>query len=345
MHNTSSPQSNEASDMLSRQSGDAIDGFDESQFLPQPDARDAYERAVRLGYDQMRTTRVVIAGLARNIADVLPITIRRIERLGKLFDDYRVVVYENDSADKTRSILYGWTKANYRVQAICEDRTDPINLPTRCLSRAARMSLYRSLCQHRVRLQYSHMDHVILVDMDLEGGWSYDGVAHTFGHTDWDFVGSYGVIYRRHLIWPNALVHYDAWAYRNDSYFTPLTTKVVNHLLFHRGQPFQRVYSCFGGLGVYRMPVYLAGQYDGTDVEHASFHRDLYHKGYREIFLNPNQIVLYGRKHRSWDPQIKQLLRRLAAIQGKQPVVWQFEERLGNTMGSSLAHPNSSRAA
>ena len=50
----------------------------------------------------MRQSRTVICGLARNIATHLPGTMARIERLGSMFADYRVLVYENDSTDATR---------------------------------------------------------------------------------------------------------------------------------------------------------------------------------------------------------------------------------------------------
>jgi hypothetical protein len=306
----------------------AADCFDEGQFAPPVSLQAEYEQRVRMGYQRMGERRVVIAGLARNLESILPLTIRRIERLGQLFGDYRVVIYENDSSDRTPELLRSWAGVNPRVQAVCETLTDPVNPPTRCLSRAARMAAYRSRCQQVVREHWPTFDHAMLVDMDVQGGWSQDGVAHTLSHDAWDFVGSYGVIYRRHLASPNALVHYDAWAFRDDEAFTPLSTKAVNHRLYHRGQPLQPVTSCFGGLGIYRMPVYLAGRYDGTDVEHVSFHRDLYRQGYRQLFLNPNQIVVYGRKHRTWDARLKPLLWMLERLQGKTRTEWRFDRDL-----------------
>ena len=300
--------------------------FDERSFAAPDSLREEYERLVRVGYQRMRDRRVVIAGLARDLESILPLTIRRIEQLGQLFADYRVVIYENDSTDRTAELLRAWARDNPRVLAVCETLTDPVNPPTRCLSRAARMASYRARCQQAIRERWATFDHACLVDMDVQGGWSLDGVAHTLAHDDWDFVGSYGVIYRRHLARPNALVHYDAWAFRDDEQFTPLSTKAVNHRLYHRGQPLQPVTSCFGGLGIYRMPVYLAGHYDGSDVEHVSFHRDLYRQGYRRLFLNPNQIVVYGRKHRTWDERIKPLLWMLERLQGKPRTAWRFDQ-------------------
>lgn len=305
----------------------------------------AYERVVARGYALMKQRRVVIAGLARDLAVCLPRTIARIERLGSLFQDYRVVVYENDSVDATRPLLQQWARQNRCVQAVCENRTDPVNEPTRCLDRAARMAYYRSQCQEAIRTHYADFDHTILVDMDLEGGWSYDGIAHSFAQTDWDFIGAYGIIYRRQRLNPNFIVHYDAWAFRLDEQFTPLTTQEVNRILFHRGEPLQPVRSCFGGLGIYPMNVYLSGQYNGTDVEHVAFHRDLFQKGYRRFYLNPNMLVVYGRKHRSWDDRLRPVIRILERLQGRSPTTWLFADENRLIDGSSRPPRNVARAA
>jgi hypothetical protein len=300
--------------------------FDEHQFCPLSQHRAAYYAEVARGYRQMSSGRVVIAGLARDIADVLPQTLERIERLGGLFNDYRVVIYENDSADGTRETLHRWSRRNPRACVVCEDRADPINQPSRCLSRAARMAYYRSRCQQIIAQEYSRFDHVILVDTDLHGGWSYEGVAHTFGQREWDFVGANGIIYRRQGLNPNAIVHYDAWAFRLDADFTPLSTKQVNHMLYRRGEPLTAVYSCFGGLGIYRMSAYLSGKYDGSDVEHVTFHREMHRRGFRNTYLNPNLITVYGRKHRSWDPLAARIIRAMDKLPRRSSTIWHYSE-------------------
>ena len=53
------------------------------------------------------------------------------------------------------------------------------------------------------------------------------------------------------------------------------------------------VWSCFGGLGVYRMECFEAAGYGGDDCEHVTFHRALRERGLDRLFLNPSQIVLY----------------------------------------------------
>src|SRR5258705_1239169 len=62
---------------------------------------------------------------------------------------------------------------------------------------------------------------------------------------------------------------------------------------FRRGDPLQRVWSCFGGLGVYRMEAFRAARYSGGDSEHVSLHRTMRAAGYDRFFLNPSHITIY----------------------------------------------------
>ena len=169
--------------------GQNLATFPESFFLVPPRLSQEYLSTVARGYLRMRQRRVVIGGLARNVGSVLPVTIRRIEQLGLAFDDYRVVIYENDSSDDTLAQLTNWMRANPKVSIVTEVHQDPEHRPCRSLSRACRMAYYRAQCQDFIAGHYRDFDDVILVDTDLEGGWSYDGIANSFGHNDWDFMG------------------------------------------------------------------------------------------------------------------------------------------------------------
>ena len=279
--------------------------FAEADFPAKPPWTERYAKSVTDGYRTMRQKRIAITGLARDIAAVLPRTIARIERLGSLFADYRVVLYENDSRDDTLSQLRTWATANPRVTIISEHRNDPVNPTSRCLSRVTRMAYYRAACWSRVTQDHADCDAVVVLDTDLHGGWSYDGVANTFARGDWDFVGANGIIYRRNYLRPNVTVQYDAWAFRTDDHYRPWTTRDVNNLTFRRGEPWEQVTSCFGGFGVYQFAAYQAGVYTGDDIEHVTFHRSMCRAGYSRLFLNPSLIALYGRKHRTLDPYVR----------------------------------------
>lgn len=266
-----------------------------------PEFQMEYHEKVSLGRQRMAQTKVVICGLARNVEKILPKSIARIERLGSLFSDYRVVIYENDSTDGTKQMLQRWAEVNPKVDVTIEHLGDPVNPCARCLKRAERMARYRNECLNIIRERYSDYSHVIVIDTDLEYGWSDDGVANTFGHDEWDFVGSNGLILRRCGIALNAFLQYDAWAFRTDENFTQLSTAEVNYMSWQRGAPLVPVMCSFGGLGVYRMPAYLAGTYAGHDTEHVTHQQIARQFGFRNVFLNPSQITLYGRHHRRSD--------------------------------------------
>lgn len=282
--------------------------FPEHAFPPRADRAAEHVTACRLGYAAMATTRVVITGLARDVGRILPLTIRRVENLGRCFADFRVVVYENDSSDNTRLLLAQWAGNDSRVEAVSEVLDDPVNPATRCLERAARMALYRSRCQERVLDRCGRFDAVIVIDFDVHGGFSIDGIASSFGQPGWDFVGSNGLICRRQGLAMNTLRQYDTWALRFDGTLTPLPTAVAGGMVYERGEPLVPVTCCFGGLGIYTMDAFRRGSYSGPDLEHANFHRSLITHGLDRLFLNPSQLVIYGRRHRAGDGLVAALL-------------------------------------
>jgi hypothetical protein len=274
--------------------------FSEHLYKPGEGLASQYQAAVRRGRARMAETRIVFCGLARNVANILPLTRLRLERTGAMFADYRIFLYENDSADDTAAQLAAWAAVNSRVQLVSERRGRRQHASVRCLARAADMAEYRNRCQQHVRELWTDFEYVCVVDTDLLNGWSYDGLAHSFGSEPWDSVGAYGVIHRRRHFSLRAL-HYDVWAYRAFGDFAPLEGKVGNALSWRRGQPLVPVYSCFGGIGLYRMPAWLSACYSGEDCEHVTLHRAMRAAGYDRQFLNPSQIALYGHKARTFD--------------------------------------------
>jgi hypothetical protein len=298
--------------------------FPEHAFPPGADRAEDYFAACRRGYALMAESRVAITGLARNVGAILPLTIQRIENLARCFADSRVIVYENDSTDDTRLVLARWARGNRRVEAVSEVLDDPVNPTTRCLDRAGRMAFYRRRCQERVLDRCGRFDAVIIVDFDVQGGFSIDGIASSFGCPGWDFVGSNGLICRRHGLALNALRQYDTWALRFDAALTPLSTRAAGGIVYRRGDPLVPVTSCFGGLGIYTMAAYRAGEYSGADLEHATFHRALIARGHDRLFLNPSQLVIYGRRHRFGDAFVTRLLAGWSRLLGGGPTAGLF---------------------
>jgi hypothetical protein len=319
--------------------------FPEHAFPPASEWAEDYVAACRRGYGVMAGSRVAITGLARNVADILPLTIRRIENLAGCFADARVVVYENDSTDTTRLLLARWAADDRRVEAISEVLDDPVNPTTRCLDRAGRMAFYRRRCQERVLDRWGRFDAVIIIDFDVQGGFSIDGIASSFGWPGWDFVGSNGLICRRDGLRMNALRQYDTWALRFDEALTPLSTAAAGGMVYERGTPLVPVTSCFGGLGIYTMDAYRTGSYAGDDLEHATFHRALIEAGRDRLFLNPSQLVVYGRRHRFGDRLAAAMLATWSRLSGRGPREGLFPRVQPGAASASVSAPARSRRA
>jgi glycosyltransferase involved in cell wall biosynthesis len=56
--------------------------------------------------------------LARDIESRLLKNIHVIEEIGSLFNDYNVLIVENDSSDNTRNICLDWSNQNKRVKVL-----------------------------------------------------------------------------------------------------------------------------------------------------------------------------------------------------------------------------------
>jgi hypothetical protein len=272
--------------------------FAEDRYIATPRNAERYRNLVDAGRSIAKKSTVVITGLARNLGNIIGKTMARLERTGSMFLDYRVVVYENDSVDNTLEQLMDWYRINkLKINILSQVLDHPINPGTRCLDRATRMALYRNTCREYIINNYSNFDYVMVVDMDLPGGWSYDGISNTLGQStqlNWDMVGSNGIIYKDTAQYQSMPLFYDAWAFRWRHSWDPVRGSDINEKRWFRGEPMLLVNSCFGGLGMYTMAAFSSGAtYDGSDCEHVPFHRKLIELGHDKIFLNPSQIVCY----------------------------------------------------
>lgn len=254
-----------------------------------------YFERVEKGYERMAEKEVVICGLARDVMHALPRTMARLERLGKQFKNYKVVVFENDSSDGTLEMLQYWQKVNARVEVLTEQLEAKKWGQVQDLARMEQMAAYRNRYIAHIREQQYKFDYLIVFDLDIPLGFSYDGIAHSFSYHDWDVMGSNGFLvppYGDPI--PNP-VFYDAFAFRGKGNDYPKSLEEINALQFQRGEELVPVDSAFGGLAMYRAAGIVAGaQYGGEDCEHVILHRWLRENGFDQQFLNPSQIVLYS---------------------------------------------------
>lgn len=271
----------------------AMSDFPEHLFPCRDDLRAEYQERIEVGRRRMSTRRAVFCGLCRDVRHFLPKFAARIERLGPFFRDYRVVLFENDSRDATLEFLHDWRAANDRVHVLT-DRLGTVRYPQiRSSERAGHMAEYRNRYRDFAVAHFGEFDDLLVFDTDLAGGFSYDGLAHTYSFDDWDFVGSHGLLrYDGAEGWEWRL--FDAWAFRAIGHPHPHSSSEVSMTLFDRGEPMLPVLSCFGGLGVYRMAAMKSARYGSPDQEHCELHSRMRERGFGRMFLNPSQIALYS---------------------------------------------------
>lgn len=286
-----------------------ISRFPEELFAAK-DHRD-YLRRVAHGAEVASTKNVVITGLCRNIIDVLEHTVARLRKTGELFNDYRILIYENDSDDGTTQALKKYFSGDTKTTLAQEVTGQSMFGKTRELERPKYLAGLRNTCFEGIRLlnKFFATDYILVVDLDLDGGWSYDGICNSFSYDDWSaitangmeyvdatYIGSDGETFSEYKP-----LFFDTWAWRDmDTHMLKVPSSAdVNELNFSRGERPVEVNSNFNGLGIYNYEEAIDCRFDAilsdddTVVnEWAYFHNEMKKRGSR-IFMNPSMITLY----------------------------------------------------
>ncbi|CAH6421230.1 Hypothetical protein UVM_LOCUS415, partial [uncultured virus] len=283
--------------------------FPERAFPPLPELADDYGRRVRLGRRRMARTRLVVVSLLRDRAAAVPMYVERLQRVAPLFHEFRALVFENDSVDDTRRLLEVACRDDPRFALVqCpEDAGGRLRLPSAVShgllsrERMGKMAGFRNRCLDEVRRVCPDFEFLLVMDADLAGPMSLDGLASCFSYDDWDAMASNGLASRL-LSHGRAMHPYDSIALvALGQQPTPLQVCNVQHVrhLFtrtpRRGEPPIRVRSAFGGACLYRLPELLASgaRYGGEHCEHVSLHLDMGRRGLDRFFVNPSFLLLH----------------------------------------------------
>jgi glycosyltransferase involved in cell wall biosynthesis len=240
-------------------------------------------------------SKVCVVGLARNIAGILPVSLKRIADTVKHFAEWKAVVFENDSTDGTKEILQQWAiddPEHVMVQLVDNGRPHLHGFER---DRVVALADYRNRCREMVRRHMPDADYVLVLDLDAWGGWSIHGIINGIGwHARMPKAGCMastslfkhsGTLIDGKAPW----AHYDNWAYRWLGW-TPRIGPWFTFWLPPPGAPPIEVNSAFGGCGLYKTQAYLEAEYSGDngDCEHVNFHRMMKDKGWT-VHLNPAQ--------------------------------------------------------
>ena len=272
--------------------------FPEEAFPPRPRVHQEYTSDRDSGYLFARELTISVGVLLYNRVDLVQKLHERLEALATMFGGARIYVLAGDSTDGTGDAVGQWCRESPTVFRWVA----PVNTPLRGVQRIA---LLRNTLLDAIEKDI-RSDFVVMLDGDLEGPLSHDGVAHTvaqlvrdsslscvaaFGVNNWlgidtcfPFVG---------------YTYYDPFAFREADWERTDSDAAIRWRLGfqRRGDPLLEVRSAFAGCAIYRSSSIRGLRYDVStiDCEHVGFHRALAERGGR-LCINPAMLLLAGRQ-------------------------------------------------
>jgi len=220
---------------------------------------------------------VIICGICKNVENSLSSTIENIKLLGSKFHQYRVVVYENNSEDLTKTILAQWARWDKNVLVISEDLdTNHLTEGFVCFDCNGNSSRMERIAKARNRIlqeiftsQFDAFGFVIMVDLDFQKKWPIDEIVHTIhvkGDEDWDAITANGI--------RSDGIYYDRFAFRNEKFLLgpellgeTWWREIEKTPLRFDGDHWIPVFSAFGGLAIYKKDSIRGCFYSGSVTE------------------------------------------------------------------------------
>ena len=234
--------------------------------------------------------KVIICGVVKNAAKNLIKNIDIAMEIGKKCDDYKILIYENNSTDSTKELLGAYVK-NSTFEIIMED------IPEDTIKRESKIWAYTAVTgsNHPCRMEQIANARNKLIETIKQPHYSeYDLVVMI------DFDASFFLPKenRKRVIYANSLDYYDYYALRIPySEFKLFGPEVIGEFFWQKmhsnrltinpnSTELVPVYSAFNGIGVYDKTVFTSFRYDALitpDIKRqykviASRHPDIYDK-------------------------------------------------------------------
>ncbi len=266
-----------------------------------------------MGID-IKNKSIIICGIVRDAEKGLRRNIPVINSLVRRFNDYKIVIFENDSVDSTKEILFNWQKDDADHFFICaEDKKAVKTIPNSntvssnpffCKKRISKMVLLRNQYLDLINDKKWESDYLLVVDLDV-AALDLDSILSSFkSNAEWDAVTALG-----YSTSPSLTKRYhDTYAlteYGDDK--NPQTEYKIKMLANKYGKligqkEWVRVFSAFGGLAIYKFEAikglrYLLLDNNDPDVEvrceHFSIYKQMAENGYNKVYINPNMFLKY----------------------------------------------------
>lgn len=204
-----------------------------------------------------------ICGPVRNCGPFLDIIFKNIEKIGALFDDYKIIVYYDQSSDNTLEKLKQYKKRNNKLDFFVGGKLVSIY-------RTHRIAHARNVCLKYVKEKYDMTEYPFFIMMDFDDVNAKhvrpEILQKYLTRHDWDGL-SFNTSPKYYDIWGLSIYPY-CFSYnhfKNNSIhnYTTIQNYITNKLnRLNPGELLQCI-SSFNGFSIYRTNKFLNTNYDG----------------------------------------------------------------------------------
>lgn len=262
----------------------------------------------------LKDSTVIICSIVRDAEHGLKVNIPVIDAICSHFKDYRIVIYENDSKDRTKLLLNKWAeKDKKRIRVLLNNsdasKTIPAKSNVTCnpffsRKRITRMVNLRNQYMEYIEKQKWHSDYIIVVDLDVAHLY-VDPIIEAMGvNRDWNVLTAFGYslspYFKRRYHDGYALTKLSDEKIPQTEDMIYSASKILGNL--NSSDDWLKVYSAFGGLAIYKYNVIYGLRYkvlvnDDPQVEvrceHFSICKQIHERGYGNIYVVPSMILKY----------------------------------------------------
>jgi len=248
-----------------------------------------------------------LCGTVKNCAPYLERVFSNMEKIGTLFDDYKILIYYDISTDNTLEILKNYQKKNPKMLFYVNKR--PVSR-----FRTHNLAIARNYCLNFVRNNINIFPYFIMMDMDDVNckHLNIEPLKKSLERNDWDGL-SFNTNPKYYDIWALSIhPYYFSYIHFQHSLF-------YNHYLIGNNidsilkkMPKDKLLKCissFNGFSIYRTNKFLNTYYDGR------VRKDLFPQKYIEINKKISQSKLVYQRFDNVDGRFEDCEHRAFHIQ------------------------------
>lgn len=257
---------------------------------------------------------LIVCGIVRDAERGLKHNMPVMAKLAAEFSSFTMIIFENDSKDRTKALLEQWKLAmGDKLVVVSMDTNAGRTIPKHCevnsnpyysSRRITRMVALRNQYMQYIDDHHLEADYLMVVDLDV-AGFKLEDLMSSFNlSVEWDAVCancfSLSPRLKRRYHDTYALTEFGDEANPQTEFKIRLLSEKYSSL--KGGDELVRVFSAFGGIAIYRFNAIRGLKYqlilnDDPRVEvrceHYSIFKQMAERGYTHCYINPNMRVKY----------------------------------------------------